>query len=181
MRPEQKILLVYIRQRQIGCPDAKPARVPELNYVQSLDVLFGSSDLWISVDGVRYIPDTVVKYLIVHKDGSPKTLHDFSEFIAKRKIAVSDRFGIQLRAAKEKQRFQYWDEAFVTALFATIKMDNESPDPRKNKITYQIRPHTSHKALLHLKNAADTIIVEKVFGPKKHGNIFRNVQRRVRP
>ena len=117
---------------------------PELVMTPALSVLFGMPELWITVDGIRYVPDKVVHSLLYRKDGVPisrdkATQKSFTVSIAMRKQSLEKRYGVRPLSAWEKQRHQYWDEPYVRSFYASLQADSRNRKGLINKVLYKIR------------------------------------------
>lgn len=123
--------------------------LPELKMTQSLTTLFGTPELWVTVDE-RYIADSVVRSLLFRQDGKEIDEGVFTSMLARRKDKIEERYGVRLRTVWKQQHHQYWNEDFVRAFFATLQEDLQTPWGFKQKSIYEIRETVDNKELLDI-------------------------------
>lgn len=111
---------------------------PKVLFPGSVNTFLNSKQLWLEVENVEYTPSELVKSFIVRKDGSKKDSDLFSVFIADRKRYIAEKWGIKPLSSWNKQKYQYWDKGFVTAVFTYMVVCEESDWKNKNKIEWKI-------------------------------------------
>lgn len=98
--------------------------------------LLDSPSLWINVHGIDFVPRPVVEELIIRRNGNEKKQNSFTVYIADQRDAIKKMWNIIPVSVWGKQKGQYWDKNFVTALFTNIKLHLNISNPLINKIAY---------------------------------------------
>jgi hypothetical protein len=181
----EELIVQFIRLRRIRHEALmSQGRVPRLIMTPVLAALFETPALWITVDGIRYVPDTVIKSLLVRNDGVPisqnrKDQDVFSVSVAMRKRTVERRYGIRPLAAQEKKRHQFWDEPFVRAFLASLQDDKRNCFKNVNKVAYNIRDSVDASELFELTTQARNKVVETIrFSRHPFYEVLRQAQSR---
>lgn len=138
---------------------------PKLEFNLALTTLFEADELWIKVKGVRFVPDAVVKSLIVRVDSKQLTRNDLSSFVGSQKEKLLTKFGVWPLSAWNRQKEQYWDEPFSKIFFASIQEANLHPSVHWNHTAYTaftIRETVNIDELREIDNKAQAFLLKVV-------------------
>lgn len=155
-------------REDIATSKAALLNFPNVSLPETYNTILCTPELWYNVNGLLVTPSTVVKSVLVRRDGLDKERRLFSVFIADQKEQLVKN-KLKLLSASNKERFQFWDKYFVNGLLINILYQNQHRLRVVNKIAYRLDENVKIENLISERDK----FVEQLF----RTNFFKHPHR----
>jgi len=127
-------------------------KLPKVTLPPTYTTLFDSAELWTDIGETLVAPADLIKSVIKRKGGDQIDPKLFSVFWANQKDKVFNNWNIISFTSFSKQRHQFWDKDYVTAVLTNILYCNQHQLGIKNKISYNLAWDIPKKDLIEMKH-----------------------------